>query len=88
MNWLDQTVGFFSPRAGPRRARAAMNILRRSYEGAELGRRTEGWRAPGSGSNAEIAAILPRLRDRSCDLVRNNPFYRSTSQTPMRTRSS
>ncbi|HIJ94046.1 MAG TPA: phage portal protein, partial [Rhodospirillaceae bacterium] len=76
MNWLDQTVGFFSPRAGLRRARAraAMNILRRGYEGAKLGRRTEGWRAPGSGSNAEISAALPRLRDRSRDLVRNNPY--------------
>ena len=54
MNWLDQTVGFFSPRAGLRRARAraAMNILRRGYEGAKVGRRTEGWRAPGSGASA------------------------------------
>lgn len=76
MNWLDQTLGFFSPRAGLRRARAraAMNILRRGYEGAKLGRRTEGWRTPGSGSNSEIAAALPRLRDRSRDLVRNNPY--------------
>ena len=76
MNWLDQTVGFFAPRAGLRRARArgAIEILKRGYEGGRLGRRTEGWKAPGSGSNAEIAVALPRLRDRSRDLVRNNPY--------------
>ena len=91
MNWLDQTVGFFSPRAGLRRARAraAMNILCRGYEGAKLGRRTEGWRAPGSGSNAEIAAALPRLRDRSRDLVlrttvRVEPFEEVTLRCDLR----
>jgi len=76
MNWLDRTVGFIAPGAGLRRARAraATEVLRRGYEGARLGRRTEGWTTAGSGANTEITAALPRLRDRSRDLVRNNPY--------------
>lgn len=76
MNWLDRAVGFVSPAAGlcRVRARAAMTVLRRGYEGAKLGRRTEGWIAPPTGANAEIATAASRLRARSRDLVRNNPF--------------
>lgn len=76
MNWLDRTVGFFAPAAGLRRARnrCAAAALQRSYEGAKLGRRTEGWTTAGTGANAEIAPALVRLRDRSRDLVRNNPY--------------
>ena len=51
-----------------------MAILARAYEGAKLGRRTEGWVAAGTGANAEIAPAIARLRDRSRDLVRNNPY--------------
>ena len=55
MNWLDRAVGYVAPRAGLRRVRNryAMAALRRSYEGARLGRRTEGWIAAGTGANAE-----------------------------------
>jgi len=56
------------------RNRYAMAALRRSYEGARLGRRTEGWVAAGTGANAEIGPAIARLRDRSRDLVRNNPY--------------
>ncbi len=76
LNWLDRAVGYVSPAAGLRRVRNryAMTALRRSYEGARLGRRTEGWVAAGTGANAEIGPALVRLRDRSRDLVRNNPY--------------
>jgi lambda family phage portal protein len=76
MNWLDRAIGVVAPGAGLRRARQrqAMGILARAYEGAKLGRRTEGWIATGSGANAEIAPAIARLRDRSRDLVRNNPY--------------
>ena len=64
-----------APQVGLRRARhrAAIATLARSYEGARLGRRTEGWVVAGTSANAEIGATLVRLRDRSRDLVRNNP---------------
>jgi len=76
VNWLDRTVGFVSPAAGLRRARrrTALHMLARRYEGAKLGRRTDGWITAGTGANAEIGPALVRLRDRSRDLVRNNPY--------------
>ena len=76
MNWLDRAIGAVAPGAGLRRAhqRQAMAIVARAYEGAKLGRRTEGWVAAGTGANAEIAPAIARLRDRSRDLVRNNPY--------------
>jgi len=76
VNWIDRAVSLVSPRTGLRRARyrTAMEVLRRGYEGAKIGRRTDGWVTPGTGANTEIAAALPRLRDRTRDLVRNNPY--------------
>jgi capsid protein len=75
MNILDRAIGLVAPHAGLRRARqrAAIALLARSYEGARLGRRTDGWVVAGTGANAEIGSALVRLRDRSRDLVRNNP---------------
>lgn len=76
MNWIDRTVGFVSPAAGLRRVRnrTAMTALRRSYEGARVGRRTDGWVAAGTGANTEIGTAIARLRDRTRDLARNNPY--------------
>lgn len=81
LNWLDRAVAWLSPESGVRRARAratefalrrANNILL-AYEGAKMGRRTEGWIATGADTNTEIASGLPYLRNRSSDLIRNNP---------------
>jgi hypothetical protein len=100
MTILDRAIGYLAPHVALRRARqrAAIALLTRSYEGARLGRRTDGWIvagtganadyegarlgrrtdgwvAAGTGANAEIGpARLVRLRDRSRDLVRNNPY--------------
>ncbi len=76
MNWFDRVVGSVAPQAALRRARhrAAIAMLSRSYEGARTGRRTDGWVVAGSSANAEIGTALVRLRDRSRDLVRNNPY--------------
>ena len=76
MNLLYRVLGYVAPATALRRARhrAAMAALDRSYEGARVGRRTEGWVVAGSSANAEIGTALSRLRDRSRDLVRNNPY--------------
>ena len=76
INWIDRAIGAVAPGAGLRRARQRQMIavLARAYEGAKLGRRTEGCVAAGTGANAEIAPAIARLRDRSRDLVRNNPY--------------
>lgn len=75
MNTLDKVIGWISPIAGIKRARArlAMDAARR-YEGAASGRRVDSWQAQGLSANGEIALALPKLRDRHRDLVRNNPW--------------
>ncbi len=77
LNWLDRAIGIVSPHAAVRRgmARATLDATR-GYEGAALGRRTEGWRTPASSADAEIASSLARLRNRSRALSRDNPHAR------------
>lgn len=76
MNWLDFAIGALSPAAGLRRVRQrqALRLIARAYDGAKAGRRTDGWVTAGTGANAEISPASARLRDRSRDLVRNNPY--------------
>lgn len=83
-NLFDSVVGFFSPEAGLRRARArvAYELIKkqRGYEGASKGRRTEGWKTPGTSVLAETDFALPVLRNRARDLVRNNCFASRAAQ--------
>ena len=74
-NWFDRAIASVAPRAAARRvlARQAFETLTRGYDGAAKGRRTDGWRAPGSSADAEIGVAGALLRDRMRDLVRNNP---------------
>ena len=76
MNTLDRIVGFISPvtQLKRARARAALDIVERSYDGAKTGRRTSGWSTGGNSANSEIAPALSLLRNRSRDLVRNNSY--------------
>lgn len=74
--WIDDMIGVFSPQAAfkRKRARIAMDILARGYEGAKTGRRIDDWITSGTSANAEIAGSGNRLRERSRDLVRNNCY--------------
>ncbi|MEY3081898.1 MAG: hypothetical protein RJA94_1883, partial [Pseudomonadota bacterium] len=76
MNWLDRTIGAVAPAVALRRfrQRQALQLVQRAYEGAKVGRRTDAWVTAGTGANSEIAPASARLRDRSRDLVRNNPY--------------
>lgn len=77
MTWLDAAIGWLAPKAGLERARARAALrLVRAYEGANTTRRTSNWKTSNAGANAEISGGLPRLRARSRDLVRNNPYAR------------
>jgi len=49
---------------------------RRAYDGAVSGYRTNTWQTNGNSANAEILASLSKLRERSRDLTRNNPYGR------------
>jgi len=77
--FIDNLIGVFSPRAKAKRlnyrARSeAIVQYKRKYEGATTGRRTDGWVTHSNSANREIQGALVRLRDRSRDLVRNNPY--------------
>jgi len=74
LNWLDRAISWFSPNAGFKRiqARTASDILL-AYKGAKDGRRTENWKTSNADANAEIGPNLQTLRNRSRDLIRNNP---------------
>ena len=78
-NWFDHAIATVAPRMAARRvmARQAFETLTRGYDGAARGRRTEGWRAPGSSADTEIGVAGALLRDRMRDLVRNNPHGRA-----------
>jgi capsid protein len=73
--WFDHAIATLAPRAAARRvlARQAFETLTRGYDGAAKGRRTEGWRAPGTSADTEVGVAGALLRDRMRDLVRNNP---------------
>lgn len=86
--FVDRAVGWFSPARGLKRlaTRAALQSAlwyqgkslssaaqAFGYEGAKKGRSVAGWFTPSTSANAEIGPQLAHLRNRSRDLVRNNP---------------
>ena len=73
MNTLDKFIGYFSPERAYRRARFRSAAELFAYDGAKSGRRTDGWIAAGGDANTEVGASLINLRNRSRDLLRNNP---------------
>jgi lambda family phage portal protein len=75
LNWFERTIAFFSPATALRRARNRLQLDQvRRYEGASVGRRTEGWRTTSTSANADLQRALVRLRERHRDLVQNNPW--------------
>lgn len=78
--FIDDVVGYFSPnkKLNRIRARHAISVMekthQRKYDAATKGRRGDGWKATGTSSASEIASVLPTLRDRSREMVRNNPY--------------
>ncbi|MEX3951983.1 phage portal protein [Paraburkholderia sp. EG287B] len=74
-NLLDRLVEAISPEAGARRMRARMMLdVARGFDGAKRGPRAIGWKATGTSANAELGPALATLRNRSRDLIRNNPY--------------
>lgn len=77
MGVIDNIIALVSPRAAFQRAQYKLMtevISKRRYEAAAGGRRTSGWTTYNTSSNQEIEGALHRLRTRSRDLVRNNPY--------------
>ncbi|MFW6299487.1 MAG: phage portal protein [Oceanicaulis sp.] len=74
MGWYTNLLTHVAPQAALKRvqARRAVDMAKRSYEGASKGRRTRNWRAGNTSANAEISGAAATLRARSRDLVRND----------------
>jgi capsid protein len=75
-NLLDRAISYVAPVAGARRiaARNALASARMIYDGAARSPRTAFRKAGATSANTEIQMGLPRLRDVSRDLGRNNPI--------------
>lgn len=75
---LDRAIAWLSPRLGRRRfqERVILDFIqKRNYAAGDKGRRTDGWNLRlGQGPNAAILKSLPLIRERSRDVVRNNPW--------------
>jgi len=85
MGWIDRVIANLAPRYSMNRTRARMAVAlaegylerhakRFSYDGADAGRRAHGWYAPSTDANVELMGSLVWLRNRSRELVRNNPY--------------
>lgn len=73
---FDRVVGYFDPVRGMqrRKARVAM-ALAGSYTGASKSRKSmQTWGTSGGDADSDTLYDLPTLRERSRDLVRNNPL--------------
>jgi lambda family phage portal protein len=73
---VDRAINTLFPEWGFRRLqyKHAIEVSKRAYDGAAGGRRTEKWKAPATSAGAEITSALLLLRNRSRELVRNNPY--------------
>ena len=65
-------LGFGKPERRP---------MRRGYAGAMVSRLTSDWMSTQASADAEIKTNLRRLRDRSREMVRNNPYARQAKRT-------
>jgi lambda family phage portal protein len=79
MGWLDRVAASVSPEWALRREKARVKLgnfqrARAFYDGATRGRRFDSWRTPQVGPNSEVRGNIALLRNRSRDLVRNNPW--------------
>jgi len=81
--WFDRMATTLAPRWQLQRlrARAAVDVMRRHYEGATTGRRTQGWHRSSTDATQATGPYLQRLRDVARDLVRNNPYAASGLST-------
>lgn len=76
MNPIDRLVNYFSPVAGNQRMRARKSTdALMNYDGASKGRRTYGWKAPGTAADAAgFGGSRHQLRFLARDMVRNRPL--------------
>lgn len=73
---IERMLAPFFPRLAEARvaARLRTDMMLRAYDAAKPSRATKNWRAPSTSAASEDAPALEVLRNRSRDLVRNNPW--------------
>ncbi|MDD0852988.1 phage portal protein [Halobacteriovorax sp. GB3] len=75
VNALDKVIGYISPSAGLRRARARSNFNQiRRYDGASKKKRLKNWRLQEMTMNQILDADAVTLKERARDLTRNNAY--------------
>jgi lambda family phage portal protein len=75
MSLFEKAIETLSPKWAKQRATNKVLLSHiRKYEAASKSPRTGGWVAHGTSANAEIATSLTEVRNRSRQLVRDNPF--------------
>lgn len=78
-NVVENVVRVISPRTAFKRmqfktAIGLMDKAQRAYDAAGSGRRTSNWKAQGTSATTEVDSALSKLRNRSRELCRNNPY--------------
>ena len=83
MNLIDKAVSFFSPTAGAKRLRSRIALeVFAGYDGASKSRRSlKEWMPGGNDADSDILPDLETLRERSRDLIRNNPLAAGAIKT-------
>ena len=72
MNPVDAVVNFFAPESGHARIKSRMaTAALMNYDAASKGRRTYGWKAPGTSADSAAYGVRPQLRQLSRELIRN-----------------
>ena len=82
-NWIERVTSLIAPRWHLQRMRAkvAANLIKRNYEGAAGGRRTQGWTRASTDAVRAVGPFTGRLRDAARNLVRNNAYAASAITT-------
>jgi lambda family phage portal protein len=81
MNRFEKFISFLSPSLALGRAKSFFALEQiRKYDAGSHSKRTQGWQANGGSSNVEILGALSTLRNRSRELVRNNPYAKKAIQ--------
>lgn len=75
-NLVDRAIRYFDPVRGKQRLQSRIQTaIAGSYVGASKSRRSlKAWSPGGKSADADLLPDLPELRERSRDLVRNNPL--------------
>lgn len=75
MGRLDRIIEKYAPQLALKREVAKMQISNmRKYEAASISRRTENWRSDDESARVSVGNDIHRLRERSRQLVRDNPY--------------